>query len=60
MEIDHFIQRWRNTEAAERANKDSFLKELCQTLGVPQPDGKVQDPEHNTYVFEADVVLVHE
>jgi len=37
MSIDLFIARWSVSGDAERANKDSFLKELCDELGVERP-----------------------
>jgi hypothetical protein len=55
--IADFINRWKHTEASERANKDSFLKELCRVLGVPEPDGKTGDRARDHYVFEADAFL---
>ena len=60
MLIEEFIERWKDTEASERANKDSFLKELCRALGVREPDGKTGDIERDVYVFEADSVLYDE
>ncbi len=60
MQVQDFIERWRNTQASERANKDSYLKELCRVLGVPEPDGKTGDSETDRYVFEADSYLYDE
>jgi hypothetical protein len=54
----HFIE-WKHSAASERANKDSFLHDLCDLLGVPHPDPKTGDPDRDRYVFERDVVLVH-
>jgi hypothetical protein len=34
MHIDQFIARWSARGDAERANKDSFLNELCDVLEV--------------------------
>lgn len=59
VQIHEFIERWRNTQG-ERANKDSYLKELCRVLGVPEPDGKLGDPEQDRYCFEADAVVYDE
>src|SRR5690606_5406363 len=42
------------------ANAQSFSKELCRVLGVPEPDGKVDDASQNEYVFEADATLSDE
>jgi hypothetical protein len=32
--FERFIARWSPSSAAERANKDTFLVELCDVLGV--------------------------
>jgi hypothetical protein len=55
--IDDFIARWQHSEGSERANKDSFCKDLCRALGVPEPNAKTGDPEQDVYVFEADAVI---
>lgn len=55
MLIDSFITRWSASGDAERANKDSFLNELCDVLGVERPHPKTGDPAQDLYVFEKDV-----
>ena len=35
---DAFIARWREFDASERANAQSFLNDLIDLLGVPRPD----------------------
>ena len=55
--IQHFIQRWETSGAAERANYQLFLSELCDQLGVPRPDPTQPDDERNTYVFERAVTF---
>ncbi len=50
--IETFISRWENSGAAERANYQMFLSELCDLLGVPRPDPTTADPEKNRYVFD--------
>ncbi len=50
--IESFITRWEHSAASERSNYVSFLKELCEVLGVPQPDPATGNPEHDRYVFE--------
>jgi hypothetical protein len=60
VEVADFIRRWKGTESSERANKDSFLKELCRVLDVAEPNPKTNDPERDDYVFEADARLQHE
>jgi hypothetical protein len=49
---DEFILRWARSGAAERANYQLFLSELCDVLDVPRPDPTVPDDWRNTYVFE--------
>lgn len=58
--FDEFISRWKNSSGAERANKDQFLSELADVLGVERPKPTTGDPERDTYVFEKDVVIAHE
>jgi hypothetical protein len=55
-----FISRWSASAASERANKDSFLNDLCDVLDVPRPMPATGDPEKDSYVFERDATLVHE
>ncbi len=52
-----FIARWKKSEAAEQANSQLFLRELCDLLELPAPDPTVQDDDQNTYVFEKRVVF---
>lgn len=58
--LDAFVSKWAASGAAERANKDAFLYELCDVLGVARPDPTTGDPERDVYVFERKVPLVHE
>jgi hypothetical protein len=55
--IAGFIARWQASAAAERANYQLFLSELCDLLGVPPPEPTTGDPERNAYVFERDVTF---
>jgi hypothetical protein len=50
-----FIERWKNSAAAERANYQLFLSELCDFLEVPRPD-PAQDGRGD-YVFERPVTF---
>jgi hypothetical protein len=51
--VEVFIARWQGREGGqERANYVSFLKELCDVLGLPQPDPADATHERNDYVFE--------
>jgi hypothetical protein len=57
MNLDQFIARWAVSGDEERANKDSFLNELCDVLGVERPHPKTGDPARDLYVFEKGVAL---
>jgi hypothetical protein len=52
MTPDEFVERWEKSGGAELANSQSFLKELCDLLGVDHPDPTQQDSTSNRYVFE--------
>jgi hypothetical protein len=52
-----FIARWEDSAAAELANSQSFLNELCTLLNVPHPDPTQQDDSLNVYVFEKGVAF---
>ncbi|HEX7580443.1 MAG TPA: type IIL restriction-modification enzyme MmeI, partial [Thermoanaerobaculia bacterium] len=60
IETGDFVAKWSASGAAERANKDAFLLDLCDLLGVPRPDPSTGDPERDRYTFERDVPGVHE
>lgn len=61
MDLAVFIDTWRNNSGGEeRANKDKFLIELCAVLGIPGPNVKTGDRKRDHYVFEADVLTMHE
>ena len=55
--IQPFITRWQASGAAERANYQLFLSELCDVLDVPRPDPTTPDDAANAYVFEKCVPL---
>ncbi len=57
--IDNFIQRWQKSGAAERANYQLFLSELCDVLDLPRPDPARADASQNAYVFEKAVARPH-
>jgi len=58
-EVGIFIDRWEKSGAAERANCQSFLSELCTLLDVPPPEPTTPDTNLNAYVFERDVTFHH-
>lgn len=60
LSLEQFISRWAASGAAERANKDSFLRDLCDVLDVPHPDPTTGDSNRDRYVFEKDALLPHE
>ncbi len=45
--IQAFIQRWQDSEAAERANFPQFMVELRDLLDLPRPDPST--PDDSTY-----------
>jgi hypothetical protein len=55
--VSAFIARWKSSAAAERANYQLFLSELCDLLGVPRPEPARADDRHNAYVFERAVTF---
>jgi hypothetical protein len=60
IDIETFTAKWSASGAAERANKDAFLLDLCDLLGVPRPDPATGDPERDRYTFERDALIVDE
>ncbi len=53
--IKQFVERWEASGAAERANYQLFLSELCDVIGVPHPQPATPDNRRNAYVFERSV-----
>ncbi len=52
-----FSERWQQSAAAERANYQLFLSELCDFLDVRRPDPTRAEDHLNTYVFEKAVTF---
>jgi hypothetical protein len=50
-----FVSRWQNTMASELATAQSFVRELCDLLGVESPHATAQ--QH--YMFERPVTFQH-
>src|SRR5438046_2527395 len=48
MTFSEFIARWKDSGAAERANKDSFLNDLCDSLQVERPNPTTGDIDRDT------------
>ena len=57
--VTAFIDRWENSGAAERANYQLFLSELCDLIGAPRPDPATPNTTQNAYVFERAVTFHH-
>jgi len=55
--IAGFITRWTASGAAERANYQLFLSELCDALTMPRPEPSRDRDALNEYVFERAVVF---
>ncbi len=56
-DLQAFLDRWSRSGAAERANYQLFLSELCDVLGVPRPNPTQPDDAENDYVFERSVTF---
>jgi len=50
--VQAFIAKWAASGAAERANAQLFVAELCDLIGVERPHPKTPDESLNSYVFE--------
>ncbi len=55
--VASFVARWSASEAAERANYQLFLTELCELIGVAKPEPTKANVAENAYVFERDVTF---
>lgn len=55
--VERFIARWRDSQAAERANYVSFLNELCDLLGVARPNPTTKTDARDDYVYERAVTF---
>ena len=54
--LERFIAKWQGREGGqERANYALFLSQLCDVLGVAEPDPATATTEQNDYVFERSV-----
>jgi len=58
-QITAFIFRWQTSGAAERANYQMFLSELCDVIDVPRPDPTAADTARNLYVFDRAITRAH-
>lgn len=50
--IEAFLKRWKGNTGSERANFQSFMRDLCTLLDLPHPDPGDGDTSQNSYVFE--------
>ena len=58
-DIQTFIDKWQASGAAERANYQLFLAELCDLIEVEHPHPATENPHENAYVFEKRVPSSH-
>ncbi|MBK9627766.1 MAG: hypothetical protein IPO56_08725 [Flavobacteriales bacterium] len=56
--IQAFITKWEVSGAAERANAQLFIAELCDVIGVEPPRPKTPDEHINAYVYEKTIPSV--
>ena len=59
MDLIEFVRRWSRASAAERANAQLFLTELCGVLGIAPPSPATNDPAVDRYVFEYPIRQAH-
>lgn len=50
--VSEFLKRWNGNSGSERANFQSFMRDLCTLLDLPHPDPGEGDTSQNAYVFE--------
>jgi len=55
LDIEPFLEKWRESGANEESNLQLFVSELCEVLGVDRPDPARPDTRANDYVFERHV-----
>ncbi|MFI5301843.1 MAG: hypothetical protein ACHREM_27450 [Polyangiales bacterium] len=48
MDLAAFLAKWSTTGGAERANKDSFVTDFCDLIGVPHPNPTTGDVERES------------
>jgi hypothetical protein len=53
--VEDFVVRWNQSAAAERANFQPFVVELCDVLKVPRPNPAGRANQTDSYVFEKPV-----
>jgi hypothetical protein len=58
-QVTTFITRWEASGAAERANYQMFLSELCDIIGVPRPDPTAPETAKNRYVFDRAITRIN-
>jgi hypothetical protein len=56
-DVSSFVEKWSASGSSERANKDMFLIELCDVLGVSRPAPTTGDSSKDLYVFEKQIPL---
>jgi len=59
LEVEDFINRWKQSGGSERANFQSFANDLTELLGVPRPDPATAQAQRDSYRFERPVTFIH-
>ncbi|MGH6736286.1 MAG: class I SAM-dependent DNA methyltransferase [Methyloceanibacter sp.] len=52
LQVEAFVAHWSQSSGAERANFQSFAKDLCKLLDLPEPEPTRGDASLDSYVFE--------
>ncbi|MEY8837491.1 class I SAM-dependent DNA methyltransferase, partial [Cribrihabitans sp. XS_ASV171] len=58
-QVEQFIERWQGSGGSERANFQSFARDLTDLLGVDQPKPATSDDQNDDYRFERPVTFAH-
>ena len=59
MTLQELVDRWKASQASEKANAQSFIGDLCDALGVERPR-PATGGDGDDYVYERPVRLPHE
>ena len=59
MDIERFLETWKDRDGSEAGNSQSFLNDLCDLLEVPRPHDPEEGGTQKEYSFERRVTFHH-
>lgn len=59
MDIERFLETWKDRDGNEAGNSQSFLNDLCDLLEVPRPHDPKEGGTRKEYSFERPVTFHH-